>query len=224
MTTALLLLAGDPEVIRTALGELHPDDAVHRWAGIRAPDDPMANTVYGSRWPYGGFVALEYPDTEPPGLGERLSTLVGSLGEAIDPSRSAVLVGTTHRIIDGRTDVALVYLIHRIGGLTVEQYQDHWLNQHGPLAKALVPTSGYEQTHADHDGGAALASRLGFATPDFDGNATCFFDTAQDFADMLTARESSRDMNVIYEDELRFLDHDRSLGALMRQVPLGAAP
>jgi hypothetical protein len=213
------MLAGEPEALAHALAQVQSPDATEVWAGTRAGDDPLADTAYGARWPYGGFVSMEHDPSDVEVLGDRIAAVMDVLGDAVDRVRSTVIVGTTHRIIDGRTDVALVYAIHRQVALTTLEYQDHWLNRHGPLAKELVPTSGYEQTHADVDAGHVLAARLGVSDEGFDGNATCFFPSRQHFAEMLAARERNSHMDAIYEDEVRFLDHSRSLGAMMRQVP-----
>lgn len=217
MTTALLLLSGSPDAIAQALPTVAPVGTTASWAGTRAADDPLADTMYGAAWPYGGFLSLEYPDGTD--VQARIADVVNGLSSAIDRSKSTVIVGSTHRVIDGRTDVALAYVIHRLPHLTVEQYQHHWLHGHGPLARELVDNTGYEQTHADHAASAAVGGALGFGDEDWDGNATCFFRDRQHFVDMLEARAADTE-NVIYEDELRFLDHSRSLGALMRRVPL----
>jgi len=167
-------------------------------------------------------VSLDAPERPLDELEQLGTSIVDSLGGAIDRPRSSAVAGTTHRIIDGRTGVALVFAIHRVDGTTTEQYQEHWLHRHGPLAKELVPTRGYEQLHVDLDRASRFNTVLGFDDAGFDGIATCFFDTRDDFAAMLAARETNLDMNVIYEDELRFLDHGRSFGAMVRAVD--AAP
>lgn len=219
MTTGLLFLSGAPETIGAALRTVDVSGSAAAWAGIRAADDPMAGTPYGSSWPYGGFVLLDYDggaDAAATGLAEVLD----QFGDVIDRRSSMAIVGTTHTIIDGRTDIALVYLIHRIPALTPPQYQDHWLNRHGPLAKKLVPTSGYEQTHADLQAGSELAKVLGTDDAGFDGNATCYFGSLQDFVDMLDHRQAEGSDNAIYQDERLFIDHAGSIGALMRRVAI----
>jgi hypothetical protein len=218
MTTVLLLLAGDADEMVDGLSsgpELSAGQS-RSWIGRRAADDPMAHTAYGSRWPFDVVANLELPST--PGDDGGVATVVDRLGDSVDRARSTVIVGTTHPIIEGRTDVALVYVIHRVASLSVAEYQHHWRDVHGPLAKELVPTRGYEQAHADPQATAELAAALGLRDEGLDGAATCFFDTRDDFAAMLAARESSLDMNRIYEDELRFIDHGRSLGALVRRI------
>jgi len=221
MSTVTLLLAG--RVDERALAERRaawdlPDD-VDLLAAYRAGDDPLAATAYGARWRYGAVVSLDASDRVLDDLEERAATIVDSFGDALHRASSTAVAGTTHRIIDGRTGVALVYAIHRLGGTSTEQYQEHWRHRHGPLAKELVPTRGYEQLHVDVDRATRLNAQLGFDDTAFDGIATCFFGTRDDFAAMLAARESNLDMNVIYEDELRFLDHHRSFGAMVRSAP-----
>jgi hypothetical protein len=218
VSTALLLLAGDPGPLKAALGEADLSWAAERWAGVRADDDPLATTAYGARTPFNAVVDLEVEGQDADALAARLGRLLDGLGGAVDRDATAAVVGRTHRIIDGRTDVALAYAIHRVGSLTGEEYREHWLHRHGPLAKELVPTSGYEQTHAAADAVADASQLLGLGGERYDGVAMCFFGARQDFVDMLEAREGNLDMNRIYEDELRFLDHARSYGALVRRV------
>lgn len=223
MSTLTLLLAGDvdePALTAQVPSWDVPED-VELFTSYRAGDDPLAPTNYGARWPYAAVVSLDAPDRPLDELEAFAAPIVDSLGADVDRARSTAVTGTTHRIIDGRTGVALVYAIHRVGGLTTEQYQEHWQHRHGPLAKELVPTRGYEQLHVDLDRSRRLNAALGFDDAGYDGVATCFFDSRDDFAAMLDARESNLDMNVIYEDELRFLDHGRSFGAMVRTV---AAP
>ena len=217
MTTLLLLLAGDPATFRVRLEGVDVPGAT--WVGCQAADDPLAQTEYGARTPFAALVAAEVPAASSDDPLAAAGPVVEALGDTLDRSRSSALVGTTHPIVEGRTDVALVYAIHRIPGITVDQYQDHWLHRHGPLAKVQVPTEGYLQTHTDHGASADVAAALSFGGDVFDGVATCFFGSRDDFVAMLDKRQGERDANAIYVDELRFLDHARSFGALMRRTP-----
>ncbi|MGD9995532.1 MAG: EthD domain-containing protein [Ilumatobacteraceae bacterium] len=218
MSTALLLLAGsiDESRLAGASASIVAPPGAEWLTAHRASDDPLAATAYGSRWPYSAVVSIDAPGAPIADAVTAATEVLAHLGDAVDRAGSTAVVGSTHRIIDGRTEVALVYAIHRIEGITNEQYRTHWLGQHGPLAKELVPTEGYEQLHADVDASARLNAALGLDDSALDGVATCFFRNRDDFAAMLTARESSLDMNRIYEDELRFLDHGRSVGAMVR--------
>ena len=226
MSTVTLLLAGDVDehALESQAASWDVPDDVELLTSYRADDDPLAATGYGARWPYGAVVSLDAPERPLDDLEPLATAIVDSLGGAVDRPASTAVAGTTHRIIDGRTGVALVFAIHRVGGTTTEQYQEHWQYRHGPLAKELVPTRGYEQLHVDLDRASRLNSALGFDDAEFDGIATCFFDTRDDFAAMLDARETNLDMNVIYEDELRFLDHGRSFGAMVRAVDPAPGP
>jgi hypothetical protein len=218
MSTALLLLAGsvDEAALEDAFPAWDASASAAFFSAYRADDDPLAETPYGAKWPYTAVVSLDDAGGELGQLPARLSRMIDSLGSLIDRSSSTVVVGTTFRIIDDRTDVALVYAIHRLPGTTNEQYREHWRQRHGPLAKELVPTRGYEQLHTDLVLSTRLNRDLGFDDAAYDGVATCFFDTREHFASMLAGRESEGEASAVYQDELRFLDHDRSFGAMVR--------
>ena len=222
MSAVLLLLRGSigaPE-LDDALEHSHVGDA-ERFVALAADDDPLRATAYGARWPYTATVSIDAPGRGLVELVDVAARVLDRLDAAVDRSASALVAGTTHRVIDGRTSVALVYAIRRRMELTDQQYREHWRDRHGPLAKRLVPTRGYEQLHADPTLTSRACDDLGLDRDVFDGVATCFFDTREDFAAMLAARDGDPAMKQISEDELRFLDHDRSLGAMVRAVGRG---
>ena len=152
-------------------------------------------------------------------VGPSLDTAVEAVLEGCEPhidrNRSSAVAGTTHVQMAGRSEVVLVFAIHRLPKLTHDAYSEHWRDRHGPLALQLVDTTGYEQLHADLVASREICLRHGLHDTGLDGVALCFFESEESFSEMLKARSGYPGVNPIYEDELRFLDHDRSMGKVM---------
>lgn len=107
----------------------------------------------------------------------------------------------------------LVFCLRRLPHLTREQFQDYWLNVHGPLVRRHAPAlriRRYVQAHSlAGDLSDALRRWRGAPVP-FDGVAEIWFASEEDL------RASGRDPagreagRILLEDERRFVDHARS--------------
>lgn len=218
VSTVLLLLAGDGRALADTLADLDPLGHGAGWTGAKLVDDPFAGMGFSERARFTAAVEIDATDVERTDLVDRVGGALEVCGNRLDRQQSTAMLGTRHCIMPGRTEVALVFAIHRLAHLSNEQYREHWLQRHGPIARELTPTTGYEQVHADQTASAELSTQLGLGHTDFDGVALCFFDSARAFVDMLKSRTAQPGVSPVYEDELRFLDHDRSMGVVMGQV------
>jgi uncharacterized protein (TIGR02118 family) len=97
--------------------------------------------------------------------------------------------------------VKLVCLVHRKVGMPHDHYLQHWRDNHGPLAVAHQPGFWhYVQNH--------VVGWLTDETPDFDGVGELHFKSpAEVETGMFDSEEGQR---LIWEDTLRFMDHDAS--------------
>jgi uncharacterized protein (TIGR02118 family) len=97
--------------------------------------------------------------------------------------------------------VKLVCLVQRKVGTTHDIYLQHWRDNHGPLAVARQPGFWhYVQNH--------VVGWLTDGTPDFDGVGELHFKSpAEVETGMFDSDEGQR---LIWEDTLRFMDHDTS--------------
>jgi uncharacterized protein (TIGR02118 family) len=106
----------------------------------------------------------------------------------------------------------LTFCLRRLPSLSLAQFQDYWLNRHGPLVRRLQPALGlvrYVQLHRlDGELGAGMAAVRGAPEP-FDGIAELWWADEAAFraARGPEAREAGR---LLLEDEARFIDLPRS--------------
>jgi uncharacterized protein (TIGR02118 family) len=109
--------------------------------------------------------------------------------------------------------VTLVFCLRRLPELSLSEFEQYWLEHHGPLVRSLADTlriRRYIQFQGDTGAASnALASTRTAPTP-FDGIAQLWFDTEADIlaaADTPSGRHAARQL---IEDERRFIDHARS--------------
>ena len=110
--------------------------------------------------------------------------------------------------------IKLLYCLHRRPELTLQEFQDHWLERHSDFGRANPQVLRYVQYHtlADDPVHRALAQAGEGHEPaaSYDGMAVAWFENSQ------TLQESMRSDNVAaaLEDEKRFIDHSRSTAVL----------
>ncbi len=104
-----------------------------------------------------------------------------------------------------------VYVLHRKPGMTLEEFQQYWLDHHGPLVKGFAATLGiqrYIQVHTRPAQSARLADPIrGEMGEPFDGVAELWFDRERATGSDEERRAASR---ALAEDEAHFIDFSRS--------------
>lgn len=110
--------------------------------------------------------------------------------------------------------IKLVFCLRRLPHLSLAQFQDYWLNAHGPLvrshAKALKIRR-YVQTHTlDNERlNSGIAASRGAPEP-YDGVAELWWDSIEDFLAPGASEEGREASRALLEDERKFIDHARS--------------
>jgi uncharacterized protein (TIGR02118 family) len=109
--------------------------------------------------------------------------------------------------------VKLVFVLRRLPGMTRDEFQRYWLEQHGPLVRSHAAALGirrYVQLHAlPSDVHTALrASRN--APEEYDGIAELWFDDIDAIGRSVATDEGRAASIALLEDERRFIDHARS--------------
>jgi uncharacterized protein (TIGR02118 family) len=98
--------------------------------------------------------------------------------------------------------IKLVFTLRRREGMTREEFQRYWREEHAPLVKRHADTLGirrYVQTHArDTDLDDFFASSRGGQPSFYDGVAELWWDSLEDL------------VSELLEDERRFIDLPRS--------------
>jgi uncharacterized protein (TIGR02118 family) len=103
----------------------------------------------------------------------------------------------------------LTFCLRRLSSLSLAEFQDYWLNQHGPLVRRLQPALGmarYVQVHrrADTLGDGARAMR-GAPQP-YDGVAELWWESDEGFRASGRTPEGREAGRLLLEDEAKFID------------------
>ena len=108
--------------------------------------------------------------------------------------------------------IKLVYCLTRQAHLTREQFQDYWLNTHGPLVVSVKHLTGmkrYVQSHTfDSAMGRAASAQRGGGEP-YDGVMEGWWDSEEQATAALT-EASIAALQMLLDDERRFIDFDKS--------------
>ena len=109
--------------------------------------------------------------------------------------------------------VKLVFCVKRRDGMSVEDFQAYWFEQHGPLVREHAEVLGirrYVQTHGRPTpvDDALRASRG--APEAYDGVAELWFDSIESLATAAASAEGQAAGAALLEDERRFIDHQAS--------------
>ena len=119
--------------------------------------------------------------------------------------------------------IKLVMCLHRRPDLTREQFQDYWLNQHGPFFQehaGAMRSKRYVQSHTVstplNDGLRESRSMV----PEYDGVAEVWFESEQDMVEAMSTPEGQELGAALLEDEGNFIDHSRSAAFIVREVEL----
>jgi hypothetical protein len=109
--------------------------------------------------------------------------------------------------------VKLTFCLHRLSSLSLAEFQDYWLNKHGPLVRRLQPAlrmARYVQVHRLDGDLVTGMQRVRGAPEPFDGIAELWWTDEETFRGAgrdPQAREAGR---LLLEDEAKFIDLARS--------------
>ncbi|MGI9475912.1 MAG: EthD domain-containing protein [Hyphomicrobiaceae bacterium] len=115
--------------------------------------------------------------------------------------------------------IKLIMCLHRRPDITREQFQDYWLNKHGPFFQenaATMRSQRYVQGHTiDSQLNDAMRTSRGMQ-PEFDGIAEVWFESEEDLMAAMSTNEAQKLSAALLEDEANFIDHTRSSAFLVR--------
>jgi uncharacterized protein (TIGR02118 family) len=110
--------------------------------------------------------------------------------------------------------IKLVFTLRRREGMTREEFQRYWREQHAPLVKRHADTlriRRYVQTHSrDTDLDELLASPRGSEPSMYDGVAELWWDSLEDLVAAYSTEAGRAAGAELLEDEQRFIDLPRS--------------
>ncbi len=106
--------------------------------------------------------------------------------------------------------IKLVFTIRRREGMTRDEFQRYWRNEHAELVwrhAEVLRIRRYVQTHArDTAVDEALAGSRGSEPRHYDGVAELWWDSVDDLVEASSSEEGQIAANALLEDERRFID------------------
>jgi len=107
--------------------------------------------------------------------------------------------------------------------MTREQFQDYWLNNHGPFFQqnaGSMRAQKYVQSHTvDTPLNEGMRSSRGMR-PEYDGVAEVWFESEEDLVEAMSSPEGQRLSAALLEDEGNFVDHSKSSAFIVREHEL----
>ncbi len=107
--------------------------------------------------------------------------------------------------------------------MTREQFQDYWLNNHGPFFMKnaeIMRAKKYVQSHTiDTPLNEGLKESRGML-PEYDGVAEVWFESEQDMMEAMSSPEFQELGTALMEDENNFIDHSKSTAFIVKEVEL----
>jgi uncharacterized protein (TIGR02118 family) len=110
--------------------------------------------------------------------------------------------------------VKFIFCLRRLPTLNRAQFQDYWLNNHGPLVlsyRERLGMSRYVQVHtATTSLDSMLVENSGGHQP-FDGVSESWWESVEAFKSALLEPDSQKIFLILREDEQKFIDQPNSL-------------
>ncbi len=124
--------------------------------------------------------------------------------------------------------IKLVFMVRRRNGMTREEFQRYWREEHAALVKRHADVLGirrYVQTHArETDLNDALAGSRGSEPRLYDGVAELWWDSIDDLVGAAVSEEGQIAQQLLLEDERRFIDVANSPIWLGEEIAVVGAP
>ncbi|MEM7229796.1 MAG: EthD domain-containing protein [Planctomycetota bacterium] len=122
-----------------------------------------------------------------------------------------------------KTVIKLVMCLRRHPDMTREQFQDYWLNSHGPFFMKNVDTmraTRYVQSHTITSpvNDAFRSSRD--MIQEYDGVAEVWFESEEDMISAMSTPEGESLAAALLADETNFLDHANCSAFIVRETEL----
>ena len=116
--------------------------------------------------------------------------------------------------------IKLVMCLHRHSGMTREQFQDYWKNNHGPFFMknaSIMKAKKYVQSDTiETPLNEGMRDSRGML-PEYDGIAEVWFESEEELMEAMNSPEGQNLGAALAEDEGNFIDHSRSSAFIVRE-------
>lgn len=109
--------------------------------------------------------------------------------------------------------IKLTFCLTRLPHLSRAQFQDYWLNTHGPLVASVAGTLGIRRYVQLHSGAPELSAGIREsrnAPAEYDGVAELWFDSLEAVIANGQRPEAQEAGRLLLEDEMKFIDLAKS--------------
>ena len=119
--------------------------------------------------------------------------------------------------------IKFVMCLRRHPEMTREQFQDYWVNKHGPFfqhhAGDMRAKRYVQSLTIDSPVNEGLRESRGMI-PEYDGVAEVWFESEADMVEAMSTPEGQKLGLALLEDEKNFIDHSKSTAFLVREHEL----
>ena len=119
--------------------------------------------------------------------------------------------------------IRIVFLLRRKAGMSLDDFQRYWREEHGPLVASVQKHIGalrYTQSHRlDDPANAAMQHARGGMEPEYDGVAELWWDSEEALAAAGATDKGRKAGAALLEDEARFIDLPQSPLWLTHEYP-----
>lgn len=119
--------------------------------------------------------------------------------------------------------IKLVMCLCRRSGMSRQQFQDYWLNNHGPFFvknAEILRAKKYVQSHTiDTPLNEGMRESRGMM-PEYDGVAEVWFESEMDLMEAMSSVEGQSLSAALLEDEGNFIDHSKSSAFIVEEYEL----
>ena len=116
--------------------------------------------------------------------------------------------------------IKLIMCIQRHPDMSREQFQNYWMNNHGPFFMkhaADMRAKKYVQSHTiDSPLNEGMRTSRGMI-PEYDGVAEVWFESEEELMEAMSSPEGQKLGAALLEDESGFIDHSKSSAFIVQE-------